>query len=323
MATAAGTADEETHDECAICSTPIAELKHDYRRLAQPVGCPHVSCLECLMRWVQESNTCPICRFRMTSFNLLRDGQVESTIHVEERGVRQEEEQDGPTEGGVRQEEEQDGRTELMIEAFAGNAARVTALLATPGLDVNEYRNGRTALMLAAVGWAGTVGWSGLGDCGRTVAALLAAPGIDINATDEHGRTALVLAAETVSSRFGRSTPYAQRRIGVSWATAELMVEAFAGNAERVTELLATPGLDVNEYRSAGVLRNTPAQYYGRTALMQAAVGRSGYRAVMALLAAPGIDLNARDRDGRTALMLAVEAGNTETIRVLMKAMFG
>ena len=57
----------------------------------------------------------------------------------------------------------------------------------------------------------------------------------------------------------------------------------------------------------------------GRTELMDAAEEGSA-ETVMALLAAPGIDVNAADRDGRTALMLAAIRGHAETVTALLAA---
>ena len=57
----------------------------------------------------------------------------------------------------------------------------------------------------------------------------------------------------------------------------------------------------------------------GRTELMDAAEEGSA-ETVMALLAAPGIDVNAADRDGRTALMWAADKGRTQMVRTLLAA---
>ena len=74
---------------------------------------------------------------------------------------------------------------ELLHAAAEGDTGVATALLATPGLDVNAVReDGGTALILAA----------GEGHT-ETVMALLAMPGIDVNKTDGPGNTALVMAA--------------------------------------------------------------------------------------------------------------------------------
>ena len=57
----------------------------------------------------------------------------------------------------------------------------------------------------------------------------------------------------------------------------------------------------------------------GRTELMDAAEEGSA-ETVMALLAAPGLDVNAADGDGWTALMCAAGEGHTETVTALLAA---
>ena len=78
----------------------------------------------------------------------------------------------------------EDGSTALILAASVGHTETVTVLLAAPGLDVNaENSDGLTALMMAAAG-----GHT------ETVRALLAAPGIDANAAATNGSTALAFA---------------------------------------------------------------------------------------------------------------------------------
>ena len=72
-----------------------------------------------------------------------------------------------------------------------------------------------------------------------------------------------------------------------------LMRAANGGHTDRVTALLAAPGLNMNA-----------ATVTGRTALMQAVEGGHA-ETVTALLAAPGLDVNATDRAGWTELMRA------------------
>ena len=55
----------------------------------------------------------------------------------------------------------------------------------------------------------------------------------------------------------------------------------------------------------------------GRTELMDAAEEGSA-ETVMALLAAPGLDVNAADRNGQTALTLAASRGHTEIVTALL-----
>ena len=76
--------------------------------------------------------------------------------------------------------------TELRQAAQDGNSAKLTALLATPGISVSTPdRDGYTALILAAE--------EGFDNC---VQLLLAAHGANINAQNKDGDTALMAAAE-------------------------------------------------------------------------------------------------------------------------------
>ena len=86
-----------------------------------------------------------------------------------------------------------------------------------------------------------------------------------------------------------------------------LMRAANGGHTDRVTALLAAPGLNMNA-----------ATVTGRTALMWAVVGGHA-ETVTALLASPGLNVNV-DRYGQTALMQAVEGGHAETVTALLAA---
>src|SRR6185436_909177 len=66
------------------------------------------------------------------------------------------------------------------------------------------------------------------------------------------------------------------------------------GNTDMVRSLLSSPGADVNATDERG---NTP--------LIEAA--RYGHEDICRLLIAAGGNLKAKDRDGKTALMLAVQ----------------
>ena len=193
---------------------------------------------------------------------------------------------------------------ELLHAAAEGHTGAVTALLATPGLDVNAVdEEGRTALIMAA----------GEGQT-EAVTALLHAPGLDVNAASSAG-TALMLAAgqgftETVTALL--DAPCVDvNAVGVFGYTA-LMLAAGKDHTEAVTALLAAPGLDVNAVDEAP--RNP-----GRTALMWAAKGGLT-KTVTTLLAAPGLNVNAADGAGWTALMWAVGGGHTETVTALNAA---
>lgn len=121
--------------------------------------------------------------------------------------------------------------------------------------------------------------------------------GIEINVTDEHGQTALMLAADqghidTVKVLLQhRPLLDLQNKLG---ATA-LMFASFNGHLEVVTELL-----------KAGASVNAKAKN-GGTALMQATVKQNKTAVqIINLLLDQKADINAQDQDGYTALMRAI-----------------
>eukprot|EP00873_Tetraselmis_striata_P023487 jgi/Tetstr1/443751/TSEL_031739.t1 len=122
-----------------------------------------------------------------------------------------------------------------------------------------------------------------------------------------------------------------------------LVEAALAGQADKVREILAAPGTNVNETTipdgtsalhaaaRAGQLEaaqlllahrrinpNLPSAHSSATALHEAA-GRGHAGVVAALLAAPGTDANARTRpDGATPLILAAAKGRTQCVAALL-----
>jgi ankyrin repeat protein len=122
--------------------------------------------------------------------------------------------------------------------------------------------------------------------------------GTEIDVTDEHGQTALMLAAyeghvDTVKLLLQHGASHGlQNRFG---GTA-LMLASFNGHLEVVTELLKA-GADVNAKSKNGY-----------TALMQAAVKPNEAAVqIINLLLDQKADINAQDNEGYTALMRAVD----------------
>jgi ankyrin repeat protein len=121
--------------------------------------------------------------------------------------------------------------------------------------------------------------------------------GIDVNVTDEHGQTALMLAADqghidTVNFLLQyRASLDLQNKLG---GTA-LMMASFNGHLEVVTELL-----------KAGANVNAEAKN-GATALIQAVVKQNETAVqIINLLLDQKADINAQDKEGYTALMRAL-----------------
>jgi len=140
------------------------------------------------------------------------------------------------------------------------------------------------------------------------VNALLAAKGADVNAKNEHGNTALILAAkkgnvEMVNDLLKKGAYVdAQNKDGHT----ALIVAAIYGNVEVVNDLLKK-GADVNAKNK-----------HGNTALIVAAI-YGHVEVVNALLAAKGADVDAQNEHGNTALILAAIYGRVEVVNELLK----
>jgi ankyrin repeat protein len=122
--------------------------------------------------------------------------------------------------------------------------------------------------------------------------------GIDVNVTDEHGQTALMLAADqghvdTVKLLLQHgASPDIQNKVG----GAALMLASFNGHLEVVTELLKA-GADVNAKTKSG-----------DTALMIASARQNETAVqIINLLLDQKADINAQDKEGYTSLMRAVD----------------
>ncbi len=99
---------------------------------------------------------------------------------------------------------------------------------------------------------------------------------------------------------------------GATFHGGELAKAAFAGTQE---ESLAM----VTELIEAGADVNSPHPDYRHTALMGASY-KGNKRAVVLLLAQPGIKLDLVNIDGDTALMSAAEQGHADIVELLLKA---
>ena len=112
------------------------------------------------------------------------------------------------------------------------------------------------------------------------VKLLLAVPGINVNAKDENGWTSLIWAADM-------------------------------GYIDIVKLLLASPDIDVNAMDNNG--------YNALTWTIRNEIW-SPRTAIVEMLIAAGIDVNATDIYGKTALMMAAEMGRIDIVKLLLAA---
>ena len=186
-----------------------------------------------------------------------------------------------------------------LVEAMAErDTARVRALLAEAGLDVNAARaDGATALL-----------WAAHWDDGEAIELLLDA-GADVNAADDHGVTPLARACENASAPMverllaAGANPNAAQANGLT----PLMTAARTGSLDVVRALLA---------RGAEVDAATAATH--ETALMWAVAGR--HREVVRTLVERGADVHPQPRQAFSPLIAAARNGDIETARVLLAA---
>jgi ankyrin repeat protein len=193
--------------------------------------------------------------------------------------------------------------TPLYRAALAGDLAGVRKQL-SGGADVNARNpDNRWTVLMVAVG-------EGFTD---VVAELLTSPAVDVNARAERGLTALHVAAERGDHRAVESLlahPGIDVNVTDHIGRTPLIIAAFAGDEALVQLLLARPEIEVN-----AVDRDR------QTALAWAALG-GDIGVVKALLADARTNPGITNRpDGRTALEIAMAAGNEEAARELRQRM--
>jgi len=218
-----------------------------------------------------------------------------------------------------------DGSTELMDACFMGSQT-VTKRLIKQGVDVNERDvNGGTALLYAA--------WQGQTE----VAQLLIEAGADVNAQTNYGWTALMSASYRGNPEFTQllidygadvkiknnsgDTVLKVAHESKHKEVLALLIETSESTPELYSELFRA--VNFNDYDEvkwlieAGVdieARNNE----GRTALMLAS--RGGHTYVVKLLIEAGANVNVQDNEGSTALMLADQYGHTRVAELLREA---
>ena len=186
-----------------------------------------------------------------------------------------------------------------LVEAMAArDTARVRALLADEGADVNAARaDGATALLWAAH-------WDD-----AEAAALLLRAGADVNAADDHGVTPLARATENASVPMverllaAGADPNAAQANGLT----PLMTAARTGSLPVVAALLAG---------GAAVDAATAATH--ETALMWAVAGR--HRDVVRALVGRGAGVHPQPGQAFSPLLAAARNGDVESAEVLVAA---
>jgi len=186
----------------------------------------------------------------------------------------------------------------------APNAATVVALLKVSGLDVNAVDTTKQTALHKAVYRNRT----------DLVAALLEAPGIDPNIRDSLGRTPLHMATSAAVVRELIKHPKLDVNARGANGYTPLHDAVFNTtlkpvNHQVVCELLKAHRIDVN-----ATIRS------GDTALHIAARGHKIGTSIAALLAMPGIQVNARNDDGQTPLHHAVIWSTIDNITMLASA---
>jgi len=234
--------------------------------------------------------------------------------------------------------EEIGGRIDTdLLSASAWGRTSILLSLVSRGAQINARAdNGDTALLLAAAyGHA------------ETVDALLAL-GADVNAKNKLGNTALMEAVgsgrlEIVKALIVKKADVGAKNIAGSSAVDLALGNGRADLVQLLTKHTAISGstsynprvpidktMDLNRAASEGNLQSIRALLTagadvngrspnGRTALMTAAL--AGNTQVVDLLLANGANPNITDyKEGRTALIIAAEGGHTEVARSLLKA---
>ncbi|WP_374668591.1 ankyrin repeat domain-containing protein [Ramlibacter sp.] len=138
----------------------------------------------------------------------------------------------------------------------------------------------------------------------------LLARGADVNAADAQRNTAFLLAARSGHAAIVRAALAAGADVKSlnRFGSTALMGPAYRGHVEVVRVLMGTP-IDLHHVNNLGW-----------TALLEAIVlGTDGpaHREIVRMLIEAGSDVNARDREGVSALQHAQQRGQAEVVRML------
>jgi ankyrin repeat protein len=211
------------------------------------------------------------------------------------------------------------GQTSLILSAKNGHSDTVKTLLES-GANVNDKDlNGKTALIVSAKN-------------GHTYTVeTLLEKNADTNVQDKNGKTALMLSAiygyiPIVQVLINKGVDVNAR--DMLFNTTALMEAARKGHIA-IVKLLLDSGADVNAKDSHGqtaLIRaakhgfsgtSSSAGFFGHGGFSNRANSTNHIDTIRALLDR-GADLNAKDREGWTALMRAAEKGYVITVKILL-----
>ena len=134
----------------------------------------------------------------------------------------------------------------------------------------------------------------------------------DLNEADHDGWTALHIAARegnTEATQLLLSQPSISVNAKNRWKSTPLMLAAGSGNLSIIDLLLRHPRTQID----------LQAEYYGRTALIEAAV--KGHISVVKALVSNGANVNVTDKTGRnSALVEAIKNGHANVATYLLRS---
>ena len=194
----------------------------------------------------------------------------------------------------------------LFQAAQAGDLAAIRSTLAAGGNVNAKDPEGATALMYAAL-------YPANADCLR----LLLEHGADPNAANAFGATALIWGTGSLAKVKALVEHGADVNARSKLGKSALLVAASRDGAGPVVSYLLAHGARVDFKDELQGVPIIPTGGGGATALIQAAKARDG-EALAALLKKQGVDVNAKEKNGSTALLNAIAYRNHHNIKLLL-----